>query len=1205
MSHARDHSLDPDSGCWSAAEQMTLEAWTPDEEVGLAAYVADKVTGRASGRLEGECLVNQPRDRYFVGSLRPREDSEEVLSGRLPFELLNKLAPSAFGLELRLEPTSDLVALAVALDWSCYYRVVPTFEQQRRHQLQESTTHEPSIEQREATDLPAEDGAEADGAIESLDAPEATSINGTDDVDAISPASADLARVQSGRRRPSDSLFVRFRKHPCHASGRIIIRPNEAGQARIDPSELQAAIDAAMEQAARAASGDPGRIRTSRQPAEQVRVPESALSDERAFQAFIGSLQTEVQPSWRLTGGVRVQQADSSGGAIDVSLEWLNESPRLLTARGRESLNTEPYLFDARAEVLVSGADCVPYELQLAPRGFRYDREIWGRGFNVALDRIAESGFATNAAPIFQQLRYVTRAEPEASFERLAADPVPVLERIAAAMEAYLEEWRRAADAFSARPDWNASHAEEFERSRAQFRDEIARFKRGIELLANPDISLAFQLTNETFRRGRNRFWRLFQLVFIVGQIPGAASLLTGTDGEERRFVDIVFFPTGGGKTEAYLATVVFNCFLDRLRGKTAGITAWIRFPLRLLTLQQTQRVTDAIAIAELVRQESGDPRLKESDPFAVGYFVGQDGSPNEVADPAALGRFGTRFAATWSQARDRGARQAWKRIARCPACRTRTIAVDFDESTIRLSHRCTNSDCPFPGGTLPVYVVDNEIYRYLPSVLVGTIDKLAGVGNNRKASMLFGKVEGSCTRHGYYFRRCTQSGCRNAQLLEPGVPAGLSGPSVFVQDELHLLREGLGTFDGHYETFVQEMSARFGNPPIKILASSATIEAFARQVQHLFGRPPEFARVFPGPGPTLQESFYARTEAYPQRLFVGVLPHNKTIFNATLELLELFHRVIAELAVLRTGSPNPFGGRVAPGSDTWRLLLDGYTTSLTYFLNKRELDSIRTDIEGDINPNLRSDGIEPVEVFELTGGVGTDDVERVLARLEQPKPLGDKQADAVLATSMVSHGVDIERLNMMLFYGMPRQTAEYIQASSRVGRQRCGVVFVALHPARERDQSHYQYFHKYHEFLGQLVEPVAINRWAKFAMGRTMPGLFMASLLQITATQSQGDPNQYYKLDTLKRKIAAGEIVSADFVPLLEQAYYGASSTETAALIDAKIRRYLDQLLSAPSSLDFASDALIPKPMASLREVDEQIEIELDNDGTIWASRS
>ena len=1181
---------------------MASAPWGPLEEVRLADHLAAQVTGRASGRLEDECLVNQPRDKYFIGSLRPREDSEEVLDRRLSFELLNKLAPSAFGLELRLSSEAGQVEIQLQVEWSCYYRIFPTFAQQRSHQQQArppgQSDDETDVADVQATadapDSTTGDDVEVAGAEEPVEAV---------DADAVSPEPPSLSRGAGRRRGPTDSLFVRFRKYPCQAIGRVALRVGDEGDGEVDDADLQAAIDAALAEAATVAAADPERLRTGGAVAEQVRVPDAALADEAAFSGFLRSLTNEIQPQWRLETSTNVRRLTPTAREFDVAIEWLNASPRLLTARNRESLNTESYLFDARAQAVVRHATCLPFELQLAPRGFRHDRAIWGRGFNVAVTRIAADQFVTEAAPVFRQARYVTQAEPEATFEELARDPLPALNRVAEAMDGYLAAWDRAREEYSLRPDWGLGHSAEFERDRDKFADEIQRFRRGVELLADPDLNLAFRLTNETFRQGRNRAWRLFQLVFVVSQIPAAASLVTGADLLEREFVDIVFFPTGGGKTEAYLGTIVFNCFLDRLRGKSAGVTAWIRFPLRLLTLQQTQRVTNIVALADLVRRGSNDERLVDGDPFAVGYFVGQDGSPNEIADPT-VGQYGTRFAPAWSQARDPIARQNWKRIARCPGCRTRTVVVDFDEGTARLMHRCTNAGCRFPQGLLPVYIVDNEIYRYLPAVLVGTIDKLAGIGNQRKMSMLFGRVEGRCDLHGYYFRRCTQTDCRDVRILRAGPPAGVSGPSLFVQDELHLLREGLGTFDGHYETFVQQMATRFGSPRIKVIASSATIEAFARQVEHLFGRPPEMARVFPGPGPQLSESFYARTYDYPQRLFVGVLPHNKTIFNATLELLELFHRVVAELAVLPGGTPSPFGGGIAPGTEGWHSLLDPYGTSLTYFLNKRELDSTRTDIEGDLNPNLRAEGIIPVDVLELTSGVGTDEVERALAHLEQPTPPHERHADAVLATSMVSHGVDVDRLNMMLFYGMPRQTAEYIQASSRVGRVKCGLVFVALHPARERDQSHYQYFAKYHEFLGQLVEPVAINRWAKFAMNRTMPGLFMAFLLQVIATEAGGNPNQYYMLDALKRKIASGEILARDFVPMLEAAYYGTSSPETDASVEAIVRRYLDQLLSAPSSVSMASDALIPKPMSSLREVDEQIEIELDSTGTTWASR-
>jgi hypothetical protein len=571
--------------------------------------------------------------------------------------------------------------------------------------------------------------------------------------------------------------------------------------------------------------------------------------------------------------------------------------------------------------------------------------------------------------------------------------------------------------------------------------------------------------------------------------------------------VDIIYFPTGGGKTEAYLATIVFHCFYDRLRGKKAGVTAWTRFPLRLLTLQQTQRVADIIGLADLVRCEQRDPRLSgnDVDGFAVGYFVGEGGSPNEIVNPN-----GNRYASpeaqvTWSKVNDADARQDWKRVVRCPSCRTATVSVDFDAASTRLIHRCGQPTCRFPQGVIPVYIVDNEIYRYLPCVIVGTIDKLAGIGNQRKFALLFGQVDGRCSLHGYYKGRCCQRDCADERRLQRSMRDGLSGPTLFIQDELHLLKEGLGTFDGHYETFTQVLLREAGQvQDLKIIASSATIEAFDRQVNHLYGRRPDQARAFPSRGPTLGQSFYAETLPHPQRLYVGVIPHNKTIFNTILELIEHYHREVQGLQQLSAGTPNPYGGALAPSTPEWRQLLDFYSTSLTYFLANRELDSLRTDLEGDVVPHLQRDGLLPIRISELTGNTSTDDVSRILERLECPG-VPDSPPDSVLATSMVSHGVDIDRLNSMIFYGMPRQNAEYIQASSRVGRSHVGMVFACLHPVRERDQSHYAYFMKFHEFLGQLVEPVAINRWSKFSVNRTLPGLFMGVLLQLVANTWTG----------------------------------------------------------------------------------------------------
>jgi hypothetical protein len=210
----------------------------------------------------------------------------------------------------------------------------------------------------------------------------------------------------------------------------------------------------------------------------------------------------------------------------------------------------------------------------------------------------------------------------------------------------------------------------------------------------------------------------------------------------------------------------------------------------------------------------------------------------------------------------------------------------------------------------------------------------------------------------------------------------------------------------------------------------------------------------------------------------------------------------------------------------------------------------------------------------------------------------------------MVSHGVDVNRLNAMIFHGMPRQTAEYIQASSRVGRSHVGVVLTCMHPIRERDQSQYGYFAKFHEFMGQLVEPVAINRWATHSIQRTLPGLFMGVLLQLIASKDPAQTGLYYRKEFVQQKISSGEITADDFVPILERAYQveHASSTGAEAFreqIREKVERFLDQIVNETFGHDsgWVSDALRPhKPMTSLRDVDDPVTIELDGQGSRWA---
>ena len=346
--------------------------------------------------------------------------------------------------------------------------------------------------------------------------------------------------------------------------------------------------------------------------------------------------------------------------------------------------NIEPFLFDVKAKFTFHQAAVVPFELELAPRGFRYNRDLWGRGFNCALERDQADPFTftTTHAPIYRQDRLVTREQPRAAFANLAADPTTTLRAVLDAMRDYKHDWEEARNAYrSINPDWEEHFGSVFDADQQLYNAEVERFRRGCQIIfRNADARLAFQLTNETFQRmgnhplpeRRKEFWRLFQLVFLVSQVPGIASLSDsdGPDASEREVVDIIYFPTGGGKTEAYLGALVFHCFFDRLRGKAAGVTAWTRFPLRLLTLQQTQRVADVIGWAEIVRREQTDQRLSGNgvDGFAVGYFVGEGGSPNEITAPTPQRPVNGKEQVIWSRVNDPHARQTWKRVVRCPS---------------------------------------------------------------------------------------------------------------------------------------------------------------------------------------------------------------------------------------------------------------------------------------------------------------------------------------------------------------------------------------------------------------------------------------------------------------------------------------------------------------------------------------------------------
>ena len=1172
------------------------------EERALANYLAKRICMRASGQLNQECHHNYPRDEYFIGNLRPIPINDPGTNYPTWLgDLFTKLRPMAFGADFLVKGLGNEVEIEVHLSWSCYFRLFPTFEQQREHQRMDSSGPPTELDCTSIDNSPVDLSFDVEVELDD-------NSNIEEDPEAIL-----TQQDRRSNRRRRDSLFIRFRKVECEASGKVrIYQCKETDQWNADLHDLDDAIKQEIERAKEIVTKDPDRFRTLEAEDSQIHIPQTSMVSKESYTRFLSTLDIEIIPEWRwnIKATVKEFPQPRALSLLKIKFEFTNS-----TSVSESSRNVEPFLFDTTARFEIKdGGRIEPYELDQAPKGFRHNRELWGRGFNCVVVKDGKFIQTTNT-PTYEQMRYSTQSTPSAPFAILAKDPLPTLDKILDAMNVYIGEWQAIHKKYRRdKANWNDEFDAEFKSDFGKYTDEVKRFEKGLKLLRqNPDALLAFRLTNEVFQRGPNNEWRIFQIVFLISQLPGIIALSNrdpyGLD--ERKCVDIIYFPTGGGKTEAYLGVTIFHCFFDRLRGKSAGVTAWARFPLRLLTVQQMQRFADVVGMAEIVRLEQNDRRLNSPgvDGFAVGYFVGQRGTPNDLKEPGPNDPPDP----AWSKAMDSNARQEWKTIMRCPACRTSSITVDLDCTRIRLIHRCLNADCQFPGGVVPVYIVDNEIYRYLPSVIVGTIDKLAAIGNQRKFSLLLGEVDGNCEQHGYFKKQCCQKGCNNPKLLNFNSSRGISGPSLFIQDELHLLREGLGTFDSHYETFTQRLLSEFGqSPPLKIIASSATIEAFERQVEHLYGRDQSLARVFPTVGPTLGKSFYAQTLDYPQRIYLGIIPHNKTIFNAILELIEYYQIEIQSLQKWVDKETNPYGGKLIPGTTEWAELIDLYSTSVAYFLKGRDLNSIRTDIESHVDARLKHDGYNSTQIFELTGSTNTDEVTKILDKLQSStQGISDSpNSPVVLATSMISHGVDIDRLNTMFFYGVPRQNAEYIQASSRVGRSHVGLVITCLHPARERDQSHYLYFLKFHEYLGQLVEPVAINRWSKFSVERTLPGLFMAVLLQLIANRSNNEkPNRYYLIDLVKREIRAGRITVDDFVPLLQEAYIGSVPKPIiedyfAEKIRLLVQQFFDQIISAGAQHKWVSDAIYPSPMRSLRDVDEALDIILDEAGTRWGRR-
>ena len=677
----------------------------------------------------------------------------------------------------------------------------------------------------------------------------------------------------------------------------------------------------------------------------------------------------------------------------------------------------------------------------------------------------------------------------------------------------------------------------------------LKRIREGIDLLrANPLAAEAFRFANEAMwlqrihtllseqvRRGatpdmvgidleQNRSWYPFQLAFILLNLPGITDLKHPDRTEETgATADLLWFPTGGGKTEAYLGLTAYTLGLRRLQGEIAGrsaeygVAVLMRYTLRLLTLQQFQRASTLMCACESIRREKlakGDKRFGK-EPFRIGLWVGQRTTPNTTTQSEESIKQGHGHYSKGTMAAGSGSPAQLKN---CPWCGKTVnpgkdiIVEPFSSGRGRTIQYCSDplGQCLFsraksPDEGIPAMVVDDEIYRKLPSLLIATVDKFAQMPWKGETQMLFGQVNGTCPRHGFRSPEIEDTFSHNSRGHLPAVQTQphppLRPPDLIIQDELHLISGPLGTLVGLYETAVDELCSwvvdgKRVRP--KVIASTATIRRAASQVQQLFLRKVD---VFPPQGTDVRDNFFSvqrePSEQFPGRRYFGICTPGKRIKEATIRVY-VAHLAAAQKLYEKYGKH----------ADPWMTLVG-------YFNSIRELGGTRRLVDDRIRSMLSSSdqrGLakrkKPI-LQELTSRLGATDIPDVLDRLEVGFDPEDEQRrkdlrkegkdfekplplDVLLATNMISVGVDVKRLGLMVVLGQPKTTAEYIQATSRVGRSRPGLVCILYNWARPRDLSHYERFQHYHATFYQHVEGLSVTPFAARALDRGLSALLV-----------------------------------------------------------------------------------------------------------------
>ncbi|MGE5410748.1 MAG: helicase-related protein [Clostridiales bacterium] len=638
----------------------------------------------------------------------------------------------------------------------------------------------------------------------------------------------------------------------------------------------------------------------------------------------------------------------------------------------------------------------------------------------------------------------------------------------------------------------------------------------GLKETAMPDINDA-----STWKYGLGS-WRPFQLAFILMNL----NAMLFPEHPDREIVDLIWFPTGGGKTEAYLGLSALTIFLRRLKNKDdSGTTVLMRYTLRLLTAQQFQRAAALICACEKIRKDN-EKELGQSR-ISIGLWVGEM-TPNLRGDARRI------FNKMEQGIED----QNPFIVLKCPWCGSQMgYLKEANTNKVKgykrrqvgnketIIYQCDNQDCDYskPNNSLPLVVIDDDIYENPPTLLIGTVDKFAMLTWKPEAKTLFGFS---------------------------GTSRPYTPPELIIQDELHLISGPLGSMVGLYETMIEELCTTNQIKP-KIIASTATISRAKEQINSLYGRGINNINIFPSQCLSAGNSFFAYEDTKSiGRIYVGIfasaLPSHAT---AQIRILSALLQSVKSISVKEES------------------LRDPYWTSLTYFNSIRELGHAATLIRADIREYMNSIWIRKSikgderrfinRDIELTSRINSNEIPEFLEQLSKSWT-GDKSefpVDVCLATNMISVGVDIPRLGLMTVIGQPKTTSEYIQATSRVGRskQGPGLVFTIYNCSKPRDRSHFEHFQEYHSKIYSKVEPTSVTPFSAPARERALHSILVGLIRFYSTGQSINSPKPFPDKEVVKRVTQ----IIFDRVRLIDEEEY----EKTLQLVEEKLDYWKDEL--------------------------------------------